>query len=98
MLYQVHYFAEILANDTNLRGGFNLIGHSQGALISRHVTILVGNTKLNRAYIERYNNPPVLNYISWVGPHDGVFGVPDFNYYCPDSDYLCDLLNYVWYL
>jgi len=65
-------------SDPNLKSGFNLIGHSQGALISR-------------AYIERYNNPPVFNYISWVGPHGGVYGTPAVNQLCPDQD--CPWLN-----
>lgn len=27
----------------------------------------------------RYNSPPVHNLISWAGPNDGVYGVPDLN-------------------
>ena len=71
---------------TNLKDGFNLIGHSQGALVTR-------------GYIERYNDPPVHNYISWVGPHAGVYGVPAFNTLCPDvtcpwiDDLVDDLLT-----
>mgnify|MGYP005849249165 CR=1 FL=1 len=56
---QVDIFARAVQADPNLKDGFNLIGHSQGGLITR-------------AYIERYNNPPVYNYISWAGPHFGV--------------------------
>jgi len=70
---QVKLFATQILNDTNLKNGFNAIGHSQGGL-------------LTRAYVERYNQYPVYNLISLAGPHDGVFGVPDFNYYCPDQD------------
>jgi len=70
---QVAEFARIVANDTQLARGFNLIGHSQGGLITR-------------AYIERYNNPPVYNWMSWAGPQQGVFGVPDLNAYCPVAD------------
>lgn len=25
------------------------------------------------------------NFVSWAGPHDGVFGVPDLNAICPDA-------------
>lgn len=39
---------------------FNAIGFSQGTLITR-------------GYIERCNNPPVFNYIAWVGPQDGNY-------------------------
>jgi palmitoyl-protein thioesterase len=75
---QVANFAAQLANDTKLKHGFNLIGHSQGGLITR-------------AYIERYNDPPVYNWVSWAGPQGGVFGVPDLNAYCPVED--CPWLN-----
>lgn len=63
---QVAQFAATVKNDSRLAQGFNLIGHSQGGLITR-------------AYIERYNNPPVYNYVSLAGPFDGVYGVPAFN-------------------
>jgi len=79
---QVDQFAAQVQADPKLKNGFNLIGHSQGALISR-------------AYIERYNNPPVYNYISWAGPHGGVYGTPGLNQLCPDDDcpWLNDLLD-----
>ena len=63
---QVEKFAASVRSDPKLRQGFNLIGHSQGGLLSR-------------AYIERFNDPPVYNFISWAGPMDGVYGVPDLN-------------------
>jgi palmitoyl-protein thioesterase len=73
---QVEMFAKQMLADKNLSQGFNLICHSQGCMITR-------------AYIERYMGrngmPSVHNYVSWVGPHDGVYGVPDLNYYCPDT-------------
>jgi len=75
---QVEQFAIVVQNDSKLKDGFNLVCHSQGGLICR-------------AYIERYNNPPVYNYLSWAGPQDGVYGTPDVNYLCPD-DY-CPWLN-----
>jgi len=55
-----------MAEDENLKDGFNLIGYSQGALITR-------------GYVERCNNPPVYNLITWSGPHGGQFGVPGIN-------------------
>jgi len=75
---QVATFAKKVRDDPNLQAGFNIIGHSQGGLITR-------------AYVERYNNPPVYNLISWAGPQGGVFGVPEFNGLCPDHD--CPGLN-----
>jgi len=70
---QIEQFAQIVANDTKLKNGFNLIGWSQGGIITR-------------GYIERYNNPPVYNWISWAGPHGGQYGVPSVNYWCPDAE------------
>jgi len=70
---QVEIFAKAVQSDPNLQQGFNLLGYSQGGLITR-------------AYVERYNNPPVYNLISWLGPQDGVYGCPDFNVICPDAD------------
>jgi len=77
---QVEMFAAQVQNDTNLAKGFNLVCHSQGGIICR-------------GFIERYNNPPVYNYVSWAGPQDGVYGVPALNYLCPD--YLCPYLDWV---
>jgi len=75
---QVEVFANVVKSDAKLQKGFNLICHSQGGLLCR-------------AWIERHNNPPAYNYISWAGPHDGVYGVPDVNALCPD--YLCPWLD-----
>lgn len=75
---QVDEFARKVAADPKLARGFNVIGHSQGGLIIR-------------GYVARYNSPPVHNMVSWAGPQDGVYGVPDFNALCPDR--LCPWLN-----
>jgi len=63
---QVDAFAKAVKADARLKNGFNCIGHSQGGLITR-------------AYIERYNDPPVFNYITWATPHGGQFGIPQLN-------------------
>lgn len=60
---QVDYFANVVKNDPNLVNGFNAVGYSQGNL-------------LIRGYIERYNNPPVKNFISMHGPLAGVGAFP----------------------
>jgi len=78
---QVQHFAATVQSDPKLKGGFNLIGYSQGGLITR-------------AYVERYNDPPVYNLISWAGPQDGVFGVPEVNSICPDN--LCPWFNWLF--
>jgi len=77
---QIDAFAKIVASDPKLANGFNLICHSQGGLIGR-------------GFIERYNQPPVFNFITWASPHNGVFGVPDLNALCPDQD--CPWLDYL---
>jgi palmitoyl-protein thioesterase len=43
---QITFAAKVIQNDTQLTGGFNAIGFSQGG-------------QFLRAYVERYNNPPV---------------------------------------
>ena len=63
---QVELVAAQVAADPLLANGFDLIGHSQGGLLAR-------------AYIERFNKPPVRRFVSLAGPQQGVFGVPDFN-------------------
>jgi len=78
---QVEAFVKVVRADPNLAHGFNLVCHSQGGLLAR-------------AYIERYNNPPVHNFITWSTPHAGVYGVPDFNVLCPDKD--CPWLNEIF--
>jgi palmitoyl-protein thioesterase len=60
---QVDYFANVVRSDGNLTNGFNAIGYSQGNLVIR-------------GYIERYNNPPVFNFISMHGPLAGVGSFP----------------------
>lgn len=63
---QCDALAANISGDPKLANGFDIIGHSQGGL-------------LTRCYVERYNDPPVHNLISWAGPEQGVYGVPDFN-------------------
>jgi palmitoyl-protein thioesterase len=79
---QIADFAAQLQADPRLANGFDLIGHSQGGLITR-------------AFIERYNVPRVHNYISLAGPQAGIFGMPDVNDLCPDVDcpWLVDWMN-----
>lgn len=60
---QVDYFANVVTSDPKLAKGFNAVGYSQGNLVIR-------------GYIEKYNNPPVLNFISMHGPLAGVGGFP----------------------
>jgi len=72
---QVQSMCTQLKEDENLAQGFNLIGYSQGGLITR-------------GYIERCNDPPVHNFISWSGPHQGEFGIPQE----PDLQWMVELV------
>jgi len=78
---QVANLAALISGDPNLADGFDLIGHSQGGL-------------LTRAYIERFNQPAVHNWISLAGPQSGVYGVPDLNDWCPDD--ICPWLDVIF--
>jgi palmitoyl-protein thioesterase len=73
---QVQFVCDKLATDPNLKKGFNAIGFSQGS-------------QFFRAYIERCNSPPVYNFITIGGQHQGVFGFPR----CPGSNEICEIIR-----
>jgi len=62
----VDIFAAKVAADPKLSGGFDALGLSQG-------------NSVIRGYIQRYNNPPVRNYLSIHGTVMGVSGFPNCN-------------------
>lgn len=59
---QVEHFCRTIQNDTHLQQGFNMLGFSQGSLITRGA-------------VERCSLP-VYNLITLSGLHQGVFGIP----------------------
>lgn len=63
MREQVEQFRTRVRKHAELKQGFNAIGLSQGNLVIR-------------AYVQRYNDPPVVNFISVHGPHAGVSSLP----------------------
>jgi len=66
-----------LATNPNLTNGFNAVGFSQGS-------------QFLRAYIERCNSPPVYNYVSIGGQHQGVYGLPK----CPGvNETVCEYIR-----
>jgi palmitoyl-protein thioesterase len=68
-----------LKADPNMAGGFNAVGFSQGG-------------QFLRAYVERCNDPPVHNLISFGGQHMGVMDVPG----CLGTNQtLCELMEKV---
>jgi len=72
---QIVYAHQNISSLPELSGGFNAIGFSQGG-------------QFLRAYVQRFNDPPVNNLISVGGQHQGVFGFPN----CPgDNETLCEI-------
>eukprot|EP01116_Phalansterium_solitarium_P021638 TRINITY_DN6804_c0_g1_i1.p1 TRINITY_DN6804_c0_g1~~TRINITY_DN6804_c0_g1_i1.p1 ORF type:complete len:297 (-),score=91.52 TRINITY_DN6804_c0_g1_i1:261-1151(-) len=64
---QAQTICDEIRSDSQLAGGpINAIGFSQGGLVMR-------------GYLERCNDPPVKNFISWVSPQGGQFGCPSIN-------------------
>ena len=55
---QIDLVAEQITNVTELKDGFDAIGFSQGG-------------QFLRAYVERYNTPPVHNLITFGSQHMG---------------------------
>ncbi|XP_061714959.1 palmitoyl-protein thioesterase 1-like [Cydia pomonella] len=62
---QVDYACMVLRADKHLKNGFNVIGLGQGSLFLRAVIQRCGH-KL----------PPIKNYISFGGPQQGIYGLP----------------------
>jgi len=66
--------SEQLANITELAGGFDAMGFSQGG-------------QFLRAYVERYNSPPVHNLITFGSQHMGISDIPG----CRPLDLVCQV-------
>lgn len=69
MDWQLNELCYQIYNIPELENGFHFIGMSQGGLLAR-------------GYVERCNKFPVINLITWVSPHAGVFGFDElyFNF------------------
>jgi palmitoyl-protein thioesterase len=65
MEWQVNELCQVIYNIPELSEGFHFIGMSQGGLLAR-------------AYVEYCNAYPVINLITWVSPHGGVYGLGNF--------------------
>jgi palmitoyl-protein thioesterase len=76
MHQQVEDFHRVIHTHPLLSQGFHAIGLSQGNL-------------LLRAYIQRYNNPPIFKWISLHGPLLGVAGIPK----CSMERQICDKID-----
>lgn len=59
----VDEIAKQLASDEALHDGFDFVGASQGGLLAR-------------AYVERYNSPPVRRLLTLGTPHSGISSIP----------------------
>lgn len=74
---QIDMVCKKLAKDPKLRNGYNAVGFSQGG-------------QFLRAVAQRCPDPPMRNFISIGGQHQGVYGFPR----CPgSSSQLCNLLR-----
>ncbi|KAJ6495588.1 palmitoyl-protein thioesterase [Mycena vitilis] len=71
---QVQLVSEQLAAIPELEGGFDAIGFSQGG-------------QFLRAYVERYNSPPIHNLITFGSQHMGISDIP----VCGPRDFLCQV-------
>ncbi|PAV18878.1 palmitoyl- thioesterase [Pyrrhoderma noxium] len=71
---QLELVAEQLANVKELSQGFDAIGFSQGG-------------QFLRAYVERYNNPPINNLLTFGSQHMGISDLP----LCRPTDLMCQL-------
>jgi palmitoyl-protein thioesterase len=91
---QLVFVAEQLAAIPELRNGFDAIGFSQGThpciALSRVLnpgTILRLGGQFLRAFVERYNSPPVNNLITFGSQHMGVSDIPA----CRPYDFFCQI-------
>ncbi|KAJ2931262.1 hypothetical protein H1R20_g5876, partial [Candolleomyces eurysporus] len=71
---QVAFVSEQLAEIPELDDGFDAIGFSQGG-------------QFLRAYVERYNSPPVNNLITFGSQHMGISDIP----VCGRFDVICQI-------
>ncbi|QRW11526.1 palmitoyl-protein thioesterase [Ceratobasidium sp. AG-Ba] len=69
---QIDTVASQLSSIPELSNGFDAIGFSQGG-------------QFLRAYVERYNSPPVRSLLTFGSQHMGVSGLPG----CKTGDFLC---------
>ncbi|KAF8891720.1 Alpha/Beta hydrolase protein [Infundibulicybe gibba] len=71
---QIDVVAQQLAAIPQLASGFDAIGFSQGG-------------QFLRAYVERYNSPPINNLITFGSQHMGISDIP----LCRPYDFLCQV-------
>lgn len=71
---QIALVAEQLVSIPELGRGFDAIGFSQGG-------------QFLRGYVERYNDPPVYNLITFGSQHMGISDIPP----CRSFDFLCEV-------
>ncbi|KAJ6603123.1 palmitoyl-protein thioesterase [Mycena sp. CBHHK59/15] len=71
---QVQFVSEQISAIPELDDGFDAIGFSQGG-------------QFLRAYVERYNSPPVHNLITFGSQHTGISDIP----LCKPRDFVCQV-------
>jgi palmitoyl-protein thioesterase len=70
---QVSMVCQKIASDPKLKNGYHAVGFSQGG-------------QFLRAVAQRCPNPPMLNFVSVGGQHQGVYGFPK----CPAATWICN--------
>jgi len=87
MNWNVDKFAKKVQADPKLKNGFNCVGFSQGNSVCR-------------GYIQKYNDPPVITFLSVHGTVSGVAGFPNCNPagllgpVCKQLSHLCGDISY----
>jgi len=73
---QIAFVCGKVRSDPQLAHGFNALGFSQGS-------------QFLRGYVERCNNPPVYNLVTYGGQHQGVAEAPG----CMGNATLCEIMD-----
>jgi len=79
---QVEQVCAELADNPDLKNGYNAVGFSQGG-------------QFLRAVAQRCPNPPMKNLVTIAGQHQGVFGIPGCP---GESQQLCNIMRELLYL
>ncbi|CAE6466682.1 unnamed protein product [Rhizoctonia solani] len=89
---QVDIVAAELSTIPQLKNGFDAIGFSQGELRCFPNPVHESDTfecdtggQFLRAYVERYNNPPIRSLLTFGSQHMGISDLPG----CKTGDFLC---------
>jgi palmitoyl-protein thioesterase len=93
---QIELVCDEIRHDKQLANGFNAIGFSQGGQFMYkpfqlffECKLLISQIIYRRGLIQRCRHAKVVNFISFGGQHQGIYGLPN----CPNEMYSCNLLR-----